>query len=241
MKTEETLRVSKNPQGLSSIEDEASAAKDGGFCFQQYNRNPLTAVASLRGVCYNFPRKQSIRLMEMDDESFMQEALSEARRAGEKGEVPVGAVAVLEGRIIARGHNRKEELKDPTAHAEMIALREAARVLAGWRLVGVTLYCTMEPCPMCAGAMVQARLPRLVYAVDDPKAGAAGSVLDLVRDERLNHRVKVVRGVLATEVEALLAGFFETLREGAGVDDRGGLENRCGGDSTVGSNPTPPA
>jgi tRNA(adenine34) deaminase len=179
--------------------------------------------------------------MEMDDESFMQEALSEARRAGEKGDVPVGAVAVRAGQIIGRGHNRKEELKDPTAHAEMLALREAARVLGGWRLVGVTLYCTMEPCPMCAGAMVQARLPRLVYAVDDPKAGAAGSVLDLLRDERLNHQVKVVRGVLAEEVGALLESFFETLREGAGVDDRGGLENRCGGDSTVGSNPTPPA
>ncbi len=177
----------------------------------------------------------------MDDESFMQEALSEARQAYEKGDVPVGAVAVRAGQIIARGHNRKEELKDPTAHAEMMALQEAARVLGGWRLVGVTLYCTMEPCPMCAGAMVQARLPRLVYAVDDPKAGAAGSVLDLLRDERLNHRVQVVRGVLAVEVRALLESFFQTLREGAGVDDRDGLENRCGGNSTVGSNPTPPA
>ena len=129
-----------------------------------------------------------------------------------KGEVPVGAVAVRDGQIIGRGHNRKEELKDPTAHAEMIALQEAARTLGGWRLIGVALYCTMEPCPMCAGAMVQARLPRLVYAVDDPKAGAAGSVVDLLRNERLNHRVEVIAGVLAEEVEELTQRFFQELR-----------------------------
>ena len=112
----------------------------------------------------------------MDHEKFMRAAIAEAALAFQKGDVPVGAVAVRDDQIIGRGHNRKEELKDPTAHAEMIALQEAARTLGGWRLIGVTLYCTMEPCPMCAGAMVQARLPRLVYAVDDPKAGAAGSV-----------------------------------------------------------------
>ena len=148
----------------------------------------------------------------MDHEKFMRAAIAEAALAFQKGDVPVGAVAVRDGQIIGRGHNRKEELKDPTAHAEMIALQEAARTLGGWRLIGVTLYCTMEPCPMCAGAMVQARLPRLVYAVDDPKAGAAGSVVDLLRNERLNHRVEVTAGVLAEEVEELTQRFFQELR-----------------------------
>jgi tRNA(adenine34) deaminase len=148
----------------------------------------------------------------MDHEKFMREAIAEAALAFQKGDVPVGAVAVREDQIIGRGHNRKEELKDPTAHAEMIALQEAARTLGGWRLIGVTLYCTMEPCPMCAGAMVQARLPRLVYAVDDPKAGAVGSVMDLLRNERLNHQVEVIAGVLAEEAEELTQSFFRRLR-----------------------------
>ena len=148
----------------------------------------------------------------MDHEKFMREAIAEATHAFQKGDVPVGAVAVRDGQIIGRGHNRKEELKDPTAHAEMIALQEAARTLGGWRLMGVTLYCTMEPCPMCAGAMVQARLPRLVYAVDDPKAGAAGSVMDLLRNEQLNHRVEVIAGVLAEEAGELMLEFFQRLR-----------------------------
>ncbi len=142
----------------------------------------------------------------------MGEAIAEAAHAFQKGDVPVGAVAVRDGQIIGRGHNRKEELKDPTAHAEMIALQEAARTLGGWRLMGVTLYCTMEPCPMCAGAMVQARLPRLVYAVDDPKAGAAGSVMDLLHNEQLNHRVEVISGVLAEEAGELMLEFFQRLR-----------------------------
>jgi tRNA(adenine34) deaminase len=148
----------------------------------------------------------------MDHENFMREAIAEATHAFQKGDVPVGAVAVRDGQIIGRGHNRKEELRDPTAHAEMIALQEAARTLGGWRLIGVTLYCTMEPCPMCAGAMVQARLPRLVYAVDDPKAGAAGSVMDLLRNEQLNHRVEVISGVLAEEAGELMQEFFQRLR-----------------------------
>ena len=149
----------------------------------------------------------------MDHEKFMREAIAEATLAFQKGDVPVGAVAVRDGQIIGRGHNRKEELKDPTAHAEMIALQEAARALGGWRLIGVTLYCTMEPCPMCAGAMIQARLPRLVYAMDDPKAGAAGSVVDLLRNERLNHRVEVIAGVLAEKAEELTQRFFQKLRD----------------------------
>ena len=150
----------------------------------------------------------------MDDRYFMGEALAEAIEAGAVGDIPVGAVAVHDGRIIARGHNRKEAGRDPTAHAEVIVLRETARVLGGWRLTGVTLYCTLEPCPMCAGAMVQARLPLLVYAVDDPKAGAAGSVLELLNHPRLNHRVEVRTGVLADEVTAMMEDFFAALREG---------------------------
>jgi tRNA(adenine34) deaminase len=148
----------------------------------------------------------------MDNAAWMRAALIEAERALEHGDVPVGAVAVCDGTIIGRGHNRKEADADPIAHAEMIALQEAARTLGGWRLVGVTLYCTLEPCSMCAGAMVSARLPRLVYGADDPKAGAAGSVVELLRDPRFNHQVVVTRGVLAEESQALLARFFARLR-----------------------------
>ncbi len=142
----------------------------------------------------------------------MRYALAEAERALGHRDVPVGAVAVHEGTIIGRGHNRREAEGDPTAHAEMIALREAAIVLGGWRLAGVTLYCTLEPCPMCAGAMLAARLSRLVYGADDANAGAAGAVVELLRDPRLNHRVRVTRGVLAEEGQALLARFFAQLR-----------------------------
>jgi tRNA(adenine34) deaminase len=144
----------------------------------------------------------------------MQAALEQARLAYDKGEVPVGAVAVYQGQIIAWGHNCKESERDPTAHAEMIALRAAACVRGGWRLSGVTLYCTLEPCPMCAGAMVQARLPRLVFALNDPKAGAAGSVVDLVQHAHFNHKIQVTRGVMAQEAASVLKGFFRALRNG---------------------------
>ena len=142
----------------------------------------------------------------------MGEALSEARAAAEVGEVPVGAVVVWQGHIIGRGRNRREELGDPTAHAEILALREAARARGGWRLSAATMYCTMEPCCMCAGALVHARLHTLVYALRDPKAGAAGSVYDLVRSPWLNHQVRVVSGVLEKEVRRLMQGFFQDLR-----------------------------
>ncbi len=165
------------------------------------------AVAASPGLCYNVA-------VSVDDAAWMHEALVEAERALAHGDVPVGAVAVRDGAIVGRGHNRKEADGDPTAHAEMIALREAARTLGGWRLMGVTLYCTLEPCPMCAGAMVSARLPRLVYGADDPKAGAAGSVTELLRDPRLNHQVTVVRGVLADAAQELLERFFAGLRGG---------------------------
>ena len=161
-------------------------------------------------MCYNenVPGKT-------EHQAYMREALLEAQAAYDSGEVPVGAVAVHNGQIIGRGHNQREELGDPTAHAEMVALRQAAGALGGWRLSEVTLYCTMEPCTMCAGAMVLARLPHLVYAVDDPKAGAAGSVFDIVRSPRLNHQVQVTRGVLAEDVKELLDLFFEQLRRRA--------------------------
>jgi tRNA(adenine34) deaminase len=143
----------------------------------------------------------------------MREALAEAHQAIHQGDVPVGAIAVRDGQVVGRGHNRREHDKDPTAHAELIALQRASQTLGGWRVVGVTLYTTLEPCAMCAGAMVNARLPRLVWAADDPKAGAGGSALDVLNHPRLNHRVQVTRGVLAEESAALLQEFFEALRE----------------------------
>ena len=146
------------------------------------------------------------------DRSFMREAIAEARKAACAGEAPVGAVIVLGGEIIARAHNLKESLGDPTAHAEILAMREAARFLGAWRLTGATLYVTLEPCPMCAGAVVQARMERLVYGAYDPKAGAAGTLLDIPRDMRLNHWVSVTGGVLAEECGAMLAGFFADRR-----------------------------
>jgi tRNA(adenine34) deaminase len=147
------------------------------------------------------------------DETFMEEAIAEARRAAAEGEVPIGAVLVFEGRVVGRGRNARERLNDPTAHAEMLALQEAARALGRWRLTGATIYATLEPCPMCAGALVNARIDRLVYAVADPKAGAAGTLFDIPRDPRLNHRVRVDTGVLAEECSALLKDFFRERRK----------------------------
>jgi len=138
----------------------------------------------------------------------MQEALSLARAAFEMGEVPVGAVALHEGVIVGRGANRREQARDPTAHAELLAIQEAARALARWRLTGVTLVVTLEPCAMCAGAMVLARIDRLVYGACDPRAGAVGSVLDLSSDPRLNHRFAVECGLEAEACGALLREFF---------------------------------
>jgi tRNA(adenine34) deaminase len=146
----------------------------------------------------------------------MEIALVEARAARDRGEVPVGAVAVTDERVIGRGRNRTEELQDPVAHAEILALREAARALGSWRLLGVTLYSTLEPCAMCSGACVLARIERLVYGADDPKAGMSGSLATLPQDPRLNHRVEIVRGVLATECGELLRSFF---RDRRGVPD----------------------
>jgi tRNA(adenine34) deaminase len=147
------------------------------------------------------------------DETFMAEALAEARRAAAEGEVPIGAVLVVERRIAGRGRNARERLRDPTGHAEILALQEAARTLGRWRLTGSTMYATLEPCPMCAGALVNARVDRLVYGVVDPKAGAVDTLFDVVRDARLNHRVAVTSGVLAEECGALLREFFRERRK----------------------------
>ena len=148
----------------------------------------------------------------MNDYDYMRLALAEAEKALTSGDVPIGAVAIYNGAVIGRGCNRREADHDPTAHAEMLAIREAAHVLGRWRLDGVTVYCTLEPCTMCAGAMVLARLPRLVYAAVDVKAGAAGSIIDVLRHPRLNHRVEVSGGLLADEATAQLQRFFEDLR-----------------------------
>jgi tRNA(adenine34) deaminase len=151
--------------------------------------------------------------LKQSDEKFMQFALAQARAAETIGEVPIGAVLVQDGVIVGRGYNRRETSNDPTAHAEMLAIREAAAKLDSWRLLETTLYVTLEPCPMCMGAIILARIPRVVYGCRDPKAGAAGSLYDLSCDERLNHRVEVSEGVLQQECSALLSNFFRLLRE----------------------------
>ena len=148
----------------------------------------------------------------MNDLNFMQAALDEARQAAEAGEVPIGAVVVREGAIIARGQNRVLRDLDPTAHAEIVALRAAAEALGNYRLLGCTLYVTLEPCSMCAGAMIHARLDRLVFAAADPKAGAAGSVLSVLNHPQLNHQMLVEQGILADESTELLRSFFRERR-----------------------------
>lgn len=142
----------------------------------------------------------------------MIEAIALARAAAADGEVPVGAVVLHEGVVVGRGANRREGARDPTAHAEILAIREAARTLGRWRLTGATLVVTLEPCAMCAGAMVLGRIDRLVYGAVDPKAGAAGSLMNLCADPRLNHRMEVVAGVRAAECGALLQEFFRSRR-----------------------------
>jgi len=144
---------------------------------------------------------------------FMQLALQEAEYAMTENEVPVGAVIVHEGRIIAAAHNQREQLRDPTAHAEMIAITQAAALRGSWRLDGCTLYVTLEPCPMCAGAILQARIPTVVYGAADPKAGAVQTLYRLLDDPRLNHRAQVVSGVLAEACGQVLTRFFQQQRQ----------------------------
>jgi len=144
---------------------------------------------------------------------FMQAAIEEAQKAAEIGEVPIGAVIVRDGEIVGRGYNLRETRKDPTLHAEMIAIREASERLGGWRLIGCTLYVTLEPCPMCAGAIVQSRVEQVVYGATDPKAGCAGTLMDLLNEPRFNHQVPVVSGILEEECGQLLKDFFRGLRK----------------------------
>jgi tRNA(adenine34) deaminase len=151
---------------------------------------------------YFFPR----------DEYFMHLALREAERALEHDDVPIGAVVVREGEVVATAHNERELRQDPTAHAELIALREAACAAGSWRVLDSVLYVTLEPCAMCAGAIVLARVPRVVFGASDPKAGACGSVMDVLSEPRLNHRPEVAGGLLAVECGELLSGFFASRR-----------------------------
>jgi tRNA(adenine34) deaminase len=146
-------------------------------------------------------------------EHFMRLALAEAESALAENEVPIGAVIVHGDRLIAAAHNQREQLRDPTAHAEMIAITQAAQALGNWRLEGCTLYVTLEPCPMCAGAIVQARVPLVVYGAVDPKAGAAATLYQLLSDRRLNHQAQIVPGVLAQQCGQLLTRFFEAQRK----------------------------
>lgn len=146
------------------------------------------------------------------EERWMRYALEEARAAFDEGEVPVGAVIVHDGRVIAAAHNQRETLNDPTAHAEMIAITQAAEQLGSWRLLDCTLYVTLEPCPMCAGAIVQARLPTIVYGTTDPKGGACHTLYQITQDSRLNHQCSVLGGVLKDECRLILQEFFAQQR-----------------------------
>lgn len=148
----------------------------------------------------------------MDDNYWMRIALEEAHQAPLHQDVPVGAIAVLDNQVIARAHNRREIDHNPAAHAELLVIQQAATKIGHWRLENVTLYCTLEPCPMCAGAMVLARLPFLVFGAYDPKGGAAGSVLDILHHPQLNHQVEVRSGVLRDECASILTAFFAELR-----------------------------
>ncbi|MHC4665215.1 MAG: tRNA adenosine(34) deaminase TadA [Planctomycetota bacterium] len=146
------------------------------------------------------------------DEHFMKLAIETARIAEENGDVPIGAVIVYQDRIIAKAYNQREQLQDPTAHAEIVALTQAAEFVGSWRLEGCTMYVTLEPCCMCAGALVLARMDRLVYGCDDPKAGACKSLYNIVQDERLNHRLEVTPGMLAQDCSTILQDFFQCRR-----------------------------
>jgi len=146
------------------------------------------------------------------DNQFMKLAIEQAGIAQENGDVPIGAVIIHNGQIIGKAYNQREQLQDPTAHAEIIALTQAAAAMESWRLEGCTMYVTLEPCPMCAGALVLARIDRLVYGCDDPKTGAVKSLYNIVTDGRLNHRIEVTSGVLADECSKILQDFFQKNR-----------------------------
>jgi tRNA(adenine34) deaminase len=159
--------------------------------------------------------------MMKDDTFWMGIALREAKKAGDRGEIPIGAVVVKDGAVVGRGYNLRESRHDPVAHAEIIAIRQAARKLGSWRLSGTTLYVTLEPCLMCMGAIILARIDKVVFGCFDPKGGAAGSLYDLSNDPRLNHRLPLVSGIRGAECSTMLSGFFAALRkQKKGVKDR---------------------
>jgi tRNA(adenine34) deaminase len=174
----------------------------------QFKQKELITILTWHKECGALP--QSID----QDIIFMQAALNEASLAEALGEVPIGAVIVLDGAIIGRGHNLRETSNDPTTHAEMVAIREAAENIGHWRLLDTTLYVTLEPCVMCMGAIILARIPRLVFACRDPRAGAVGSIYDFSNDEHFNHKVEVTEGVLEQKSSKMLKGFFKELRAG---------------------------
>jgi tRNA(adenine34) deaminase len=149
----------------------------------------------------------------LDHEDYMLLAVEEAKKAEALEEVPIGAVVIFEGQVIGRGYNLRETNQDPLAHAEMSAIHEAAKHLGSWRLEGCTLYVTLEPCPMCAGAILQSRIPTLVYGTTDPKAGCVGSLYNLLQDNRFNHQTEIIRGVRQTECSQMLRNFFSKLRD----------------------------
>ncbi|MFC4768506.1 tRNA adenosine(34) deaminase TadA [Effusibacillus consociatus] len=149
----------------------------------------------------------------MQHELYMREALAEAQKAAGWGEVPIGAVVVYDGKVIARGHNMRETWKDPTAHAEILAIREAGRILGGWRLVGCKLYVTSEPCPMCAGAILLSRVDEVVFGAKEPKFGAAGSIVNLIETDEFNHRPQLTSGIMEEECGMILKEFFQQRRK----------------------------
>jgi len=146
-------------------------------------------------------------------QTFMQEAIREAQKAEAIDEVPIGAVVVFQEQVIGRGHNLRETTQDPTTHAEIIAIRQAAQQLNSWRLEGCSLYVTLEPCPMCAGAILQARMERVIYGASDPKAGCVGTLMNLLRDDRFNHQAEVIAGIEQATCSQLLTNFFQRLRQ----------------------------
>ncbi|SFF35103.1 tRNA(adenine34) deaminase [Paenibacillus catalpae] len=151
-------------------------------------------------------------IREQEDQAWMRLAIEEAKKAEQIGEVPIGAILVKDGEIVGRGYNLREINHDPTAHAEMVAIREACERLGAWRLLDCTLYVTLEPCPMCAGAIVQSRVKRVVYGTGDPKAGCAGTLMNLLQEPRFNHETELTSGILQTECAELLTNFFRNLR-----------------------------
>ncbi len=166
-----------------------------------------------KGVVENCKEKGNEIINMIQDEIYMKEAIKQAKKAKDIGDVPIGCVIVYEDRIIARGYNKRNKMKTTLAHAELLAMKKASKVLGDWRLEGCTMYVTLEPCQMCAGAIVQARIPKVVIGTMNPKAGCAGSIINLLQMERFNHQTEIVKGVLEEECSVLMKDFFQMVRE----------------------------